>query len=101
MAVSADLGRALLASLDDGALDELATRLAPMLAGKLPTAERVVADKWLTAREAAAYLGLTLDALHKRTRRRSIPAVQESAGGKLYFLRSELDRWRLEHSNGA
>jgi len=58
-------------------------------------------DGWLNSRQAAAYLAITVDALHKRTRRREIPATQETAGGKLYFRRADLDRWRLERSNGT
>jgi len=96
----ADLGHALVASFDDRALDELAERLAPHLAEKLGP-QSTGDDGWLTSREAAGYLAISLDALHKRTRRREIPAVQETPGGKLHFKRSQLDRWRAEHSNGA
>ena len=90
------LGRALLESLDDGDLAELAERLAPLL-----PRPAITDDRWLTSREAAQHLGLTLNALHKRTRRHEIPAVQESAGGRLYFRRTDLDRWRLDRANGA
>jgi excisionase family DNA binding protein len=90
------LGRALLDSLDEEDLAELAERLAPLLPRLA-----ITDDRWLTSREAAEHLGLSLNALHKRTRRHEIPAVQESDGGKLYFRRTDLDRWRLDHANGA
>lgn len=90
------LGHALLDSLDEDDLAELAERLASFL-----PAPAITDDRWLTSREAAEHLGLSLNALHKRTRRHEIPAVQESDGGKLYFRRSDLDRWRLNQLNGA
>ena len=90
------LGRALLDSLDENDLAELAGRLVPFF-----PEPAITDDRWLTSREAAEHLGLSVDALYKRTQRHEIPAVQESAGGKLYFRRSDLDRWRLDQQNGA
>jgi hypothetical protein len=91
------LATALLAELDDAALDELAELLAPRLAERLG---RNGDNQWFEARGAADYLAMTLDALHKRTtpeeraKPGAIPCHQDVPGGKLYFLKSELDEWR-------
>lgn len=85
-----DLGSALIAQLDEDALAELATRLAPFL--RRPDS----ADDggWLCTREAAEYLGITANALHKLTAARAIPFEQEGPNAKCWFRRSELDAWR-------
>ena len=57
------LAAALLAQLDDDALAALATRLAPFL----PRPEPADEDRWLSTRQAAEYLGISLNALHKLT----------------------------------
>jgi hypothetical protein len=51
-------------------------------------------DRWFDTRAAAAYLGLTANALHKLSAARAIPFHQDTPGGKLWFKRSELDAWR-------
>lgn len=93
MATSPDLARALLDVLDEDALDELAERLAPRLAGRLDGGRREP-DGWMTTAQAAEYLGLSRAALHRLTASRRIPFEQALAGGKCWFRRSELDRWR-------
>jgi Helix-turn-helix domain len=85
-----DLAVALLAALDDDALDALAERLAPRLAGRLAPTE----DGWLDSKQAAAYLGVSVNALHKLTAARAIPFEQDGPGCKLYFRRCALDRHR-------
>ena len=55
-------------------------------------------DGWLDARGAAAHLGISRHALHRLSSERRIPCSQERPGGRLYFRRSELDRWRSERS---
>jgi len=67
--------------------------LAALLATHLP--DRAAGhDRWMTTKEAAAYLGLTPNALHKLTAARAVPFEQETSGGKCWFLRSELEAWR-------
>jgi predicted DNA-binding transcriptional regulator AlpA len=51
-------------------------------------------DRWVRTRDAAAHLGLSVNALYKLTAARAIPFEQDVAGGRLWFLRSELDQWR-------
>jgi hypothetical protein len=88
------------ATLDGDELDCLFDRLSPLLnrVGDRRAARAVAQSKqgegWLNAREAAAYVGLTLNALHKHTAARTIPFEQDGPGCKLWFRRSELDRWR-------
>lgn len=75
---------------DPEALAMLAGLLASHLAGNGAGAD----DRWLSTKDAAAYLGLSPNALRKLTASRSVPFEQEVAGGKCWFLRSELDQWR-------
>jgi hypothetical protein len=86
------LAHALLAELDEVTLDALADRLAPRLASRL--ASPPAPDGWMDAKGAAAYLSISLHALHKLTAARSIPFEQDAPGCKLWFKRSELDAWR-------
>jgi hypothetical protein len=54
-------------------------------------------DPWMTARDAATYLGFTsVHPLHKLTAAALIPFEQAAPHCKLYFKRSEPDRWRSE-----
>ena len=48
----------------------------------------------MTTKDAAAYLGLTANALHKLPRLVTSHSPQDTPGGKCWFLRSELDAWR-------
>jgi hypothetical protein len=77
-------------SLDEDALERLAERLAPRIRGHMLASTD---DCWMNSREAASYLGLTVTALHKLSAARAIPFEQEGPGCKLWFQRSELDRW--------
>jgi len=51
-------------------------------------------DRWTDSKDAAAYLGIAVAALHKYTASRTVPFEQEAVGRKCWFLRSELDAWR-------
>ena len=94
-AAVSDLASALLDALDDDALDALAERLAPHLADRLAAAAPRP-DGWLDARGAAAYLGISRNALHRLSAERRLPCSQQRPGGRLYFRRDDLDRWRRE-----
>ncbi len=84
------LADALVRELSDDALAVLAERLRPWLAPS-PAPEP---DGWLTTAGAAAYLGLSVGALHRLTAARRVPFEQDAPGAKCWFRRSELDRWR-------
>jgi len=71
----------------------LAANLAAVLLPHLQP-EQPVAAGWMTSREAATYLGLTLPALHRLTAARAVPFEQEVPGGKCWFNRADLDAWR-------
>lgn len=88
-----DLAAALIASLDAEALDALAERLAPRLAGSLAAGTGPEPDRWLTTREAAGYIGRSPNGLHKLTAARAIPCSQDGPGARCYFRRSDLDAW--------
>ena len=72
--------------LPDEAIDALAQRLA----GRLGNG----GDGWLTTRDAAAYAGCTVNALHKAMGRREVAFSQDCKGGKAWFKRADLDDWR-------
>ncbi len=89
------LARALVLSLDDEALDLLVDRLAPRIQERLrDRADRDISDEWLDSKRAAAYLGVSVNAIHKLTAARTIPFEQDSPGCKCWFRRAELDQWR-------
>jgi hypothetical protein len=90
---SPDLAASIVASLDGPALDALADLLAPKLEQRLKPAT-AAEDGWLDTKRAAAYLGLSVNALHKLTSECAIPFEQEGPGCKAWFKRSELDAWR-------
>ena len=48
----------------------------------------------MTTKEAAAYLGLTVAALHRLTAERRIPFSQSRPNARCFFKKSALDDWR-------
>jgi excisionase family DNA binding protein len=70
----------------------LAADLATVLCPHLQIAQP--AGGWMTSRQTAAYLGLTLPALHRLTAARALPFEQDAPGGKCWFHRADLDAWR-------
>jgi excisionase family DNA binding protein len=85
------LARAILDALrtDEVALDELRVLIA------IESSSPPESDSWMTARDAAAYLGYaSLHPLYKLTSENAIPFVQDGEGCRLFFKRSELDHWR-------
>ena len=90
------LAAAIIAGLDEAALDALAERLAPRLEARLGHSPATAPDanRWMTTAEAADYLGMTANALHKLTASRALPFAQDGPGGRCYFKRADLDGWR-------
>ena len=85
--------------LPENVLDALAERVAARVLERLERGQE--GDRWLDAKQAADYLGLSINALHKLTAARQLPAEQEAPGHKLWFRRSQLDHWRSGGGNGA
>jgi hypothetical protein len=79
------LARALLEELGPEDLAALAEALKPYL---------TVDDGWLGVKDAAIYAGCTVPALRHALRQGAVEFEQHVAGGKVYFRRSALDRWR-------
>ena len=84
-------------SVDDDAFDRLADEIAERLSDLLP---RRSEDGWMESREAAIYLKVPLSTIHKWTAEGTIPFTQDGPGARCFFLRSELDRWRLSSAQG-
>jgi hypothetical protein len=76
---------------DEGGLRLLAELLAPYLSLPAAPAEP---DRWMNSREAAAYAGTTLRALHKAMAAREVQFEQDCPGGKAWFKRADIDAWR-------
>jgi hypothetical protein len=80
-------------------IEELLGQFADLVVDRLTEQTRVEAGdratKWLDVRGAADYLGIHPDTLRKLAAQRAIPTHQEGPRCKLYFLRGELDGWRL------
>jgi len=81
-------------NLDAATVDRLAVAIALKVAELLPDR---IEDRWFDSAEAADYLRLPLSQLRKLSAADLIPAHQDTPGGRLYFLRSELDEWRRSH----
>jgi excisionase family DNA binding protein len=77
--------RALLDELGPDDLAALAERLRPYL---------VAEDGWLGTKEAAAYAGCSVHSLRHAVARGEVEFEQACPGGKTWFRRSALDRWR-------
>lgn len=85
------LAAALLAELDDQALDQLAELLAPRLVGRFG-AHAAEADGWLRgAAEIAEYVGAPTSRIYALSSARRIPV--EHDGSNLVARKSELDAW--------
>ena len=52
----------------------------------------VIEDKYLTAKEAAAYVGASINYFYKLTASHKLP-MYNPTGRKLLFRKSELDSW--------
>lgn len=75
---------------DESGLRRLAELLAPYLSAPAEPTE----DRWMNSREAAAYAGTTLKALHKAMAAREVHFEQDCRGGKAWFKRADIDAWR-------
>jgi excisionase family DNA binding protein len=80
------LAAALLADLDDDALEVLAARLSPWLGVPADTPE-----PWVDVKAAAAHLSCPVSRLYALVSARRIPHCKD--GSRVLFRRSELDAW--------
>lgn len=81
-----------LADADPAALERFAHRIDELRGRR---------DDVMDRRPAAAYLGLTPDALYKRTQSGEVPSAQDRPGCRLFYRRSDLDRWLDDRRRGA
>ena len=78
----------------DQLIDNLVDRIAGAIAERLAGCNTFEADEWFDSRRAAEYLDVHRDTLRKLAAQRTIPSEQDGPGCKLYFRRTDLDRWR-------
>jgi excisionase family DNA binding protein len=83
------LAHALLAELDDDALEVLADRLVPLLAARLNTEGPT--NPWLNAEDAARYLACSRDRLYDLVQLRKLEPGRD--GRRLLFKRTDLDAY--------
>jgi excisionase family DNA binding protein len=86
--MSADLARAIVASLDDQALDELARLLAPRLA------THAARPTWLDVDGAAAHLNCSRRRVYDLVAQRRLTPHRD--GRRLLFRRDQLDTYLEE-----
>jgi hypothetical protein len=85
----------LLGAASDQALTRLAERLAPFLTARQADGSGAPEDDgWLSTADAAKYIGITANALHKLTAARAIDFEQSAPGCKCWFRRSVRDAYR-------
>lgn len=80
------------AQLEDADVERIAARVVELLRDELR--EQRADDGWLDSKQAAAYLSISVPALHRLTASREVPFHLERRGSKCWFKRSELDAWR-------
>jgi excisionase family DNA binding protein len=83
------IAAALLAELDDSALDELAERLAPRLAARLVSTQD--SRPWLNAEQAAEYLTCSRERLYDLVQLHKLEPCRD--GRRLVFKRTDLDAY--------
>lgn len=83
-------------TLGPEAIEQIARRAAEIIREEIEVTNPLADDdRWLPTREAAAYAGCTVHALHKAMARRDVEFEQPGGPrGKAYFRRADLDRWR-------
>ena len=89
------LAAALLAELDERALDQLADALAPRFSSRMGQTGR--AEPWLTVEQAAEHLACPKSRLYALVSARRVPFRKD--GSRVLFRASELDDW-LERGGG-
>lgn len=84
-------------ALDSETVEALAEAIAARVA---ELASRREEDGWMTSAEAARHLAVPISTLRKWTAAGAVPFAQDVPGGRCYFRRSELDRWRAGAGSG-
>jgi hypothetical protein len=83
---------------DSATVDRLADVVAVAVIeriGVTPAGANTAEDRWMDSRDAAVYLGASVDALHRLTAARQLAFSQTVPGAPCYFRRGDLDAYRL------
>src|SRR3954454_22896003 len=79
--------------LDDEDVDRIAQAVAVLVAERLPESKP---SPWMVSAEAAEYLRLSLDALHRLAAAGAVPHAKQA--GRCLFTRAELHAWLADHN---
>jgi hypothetical protein len=80
-------------TLDDDDVERIADLVAERILERIEMVD-ANADRWLGTTEAADYLGITTNALHKLTAARQVPFEQDRPRARCWFKAAALDEWR-------
>ena len=86
-------------TLDEDQLEHLADVVAARLADRFP--QQPTENGWLDTAAAAAYIGISVTALHKLTSARQLAFSQSALGGRCFFRRDDLDAFREQSMKGG
>jgi len=78
--------------LPAGVLDSLVESVAERVAARIGAG--ATSSPWLTAEQAAAYLGIAKSSLYRLARTGVIPSYQDGPGARVFFHRDEIDQAR-------
>jgi hypothetical protein len=80
--------------LPDEVVEALAERVAELLAERNGHAP----EPWLDVRGAAEHLSVSVSEIYTKCSRRDLDFPCHKEGRKSFFIRHELDAWRLNHN---
>jgi excisionase family DNA binding protein len=80
--------------LDDEALGRLADLVAERVAARIALHSSPAPDRWMTTKEAALYLRVSISELQRAAAVGAVPHEQDGPGARLYFRAADLDDWR-------
>jgi excisionase family DNA binding protein len=89
--MSTSIAKALIADLDDEAVDDLAARLAPHLVNRLDVPTVEVSQALLTCAEAASQAGTHVETIRRAVRRGLLPSGR--AGRAIRIKPADLEAW--------
>lgn len=88
-------------SVNEASLDALADAIAERIEARGSRRTEPQDDRWLDSGDAARYLGISRDAIHKLTSGRQLAFSQRIPGAPCFFRRRDLDAYREGFMRGG